>query len=95
MLLLSLSLPYHIFGIGTNKLIVVQSRRCIRCGILSNVDMDPIYMVTDQRLGINSIVILYPRRSMNDAKPQRYIQPYQNIQDPILQQVLLNSVQST
>jgi len=46
-----------------------DSRSCLQCGLLSDVNMDSIHMVIDQRLGLDSIIVLHSRRSMKSLKP--------------------------
>jgi hypothetical protein len=43
----------------------LKSGSRIQCGILSNVNMDSIHMVIDQRSGLDSILVLHSRRPMN------------------------------
>lgn len=46
-------------------LTVTKSRSCLQRRILSDVNMDPIHLVIDQRLRLDSILVLHSGWSMN------------------------------
>jgi nitrate reductase gamma subunit len=71
-----LCIRFH-FGVilvfSYHLLILIKSGSRIQRWVLSNVHMDSIHMVIDQRLGLNSIIILNSRRALSNANPRQEI----------------------